>query len=85
MDKVLSARVDESVIKKLNMLSRQLNLTKKAILEGAILLYAEQIAAENKIDILDLTFGSWKRDEAVSDTVNRARKAFQTSMERHQR
>jgi uncharacterized 2Fe-2S/4Fe-4S cluster protein (DUF4445 family) len=82
MDKVLSARVDESIIKKLNMLSRQLNLTKKAILEGAILLYAEQIAAENKIDILDLTFGSWKRDEAVSDTVKRARKAFQTSMER---
>jgi len=85
MDKVLSARVDESVIKKLNMLSRQMNLTKKAILESAILRYAEQIAAENKIDILDITFSSWKRDESVGDTVNRARKAFQTSMERHQR
>nr|HDN00717.1 hypothetical protein [Deltaproteobacteria bacterium] len=85
MDKVLSARVDESVIKKLNMLSRQLNLTKKAILEGAILRYAEQVTVEKKIDILDLTFGSWKRDEAISDTVNRVRNAFQTSMERHQR
>jgi len=85
MDKVLSARVDESVIKKLNMLSRQMNLTKKAILESAILRYAEQIAAENKIDILDITFSSWNRDESVGDTVNRARKAFQTSMERHQR
>ena len=30
MDKVLSARVDESVIKKLNMLSRQPNITKKS-------------------------------------------------------
>ena len=82
MDEVLSARVNESVIKKLNMLSRQLNISKKAILEGAILRYAEQIAAENKINILDLTFGSWKRDEAVNDTVNWARKAFQASMER---
>ncbi len=49
MDKVLSARVDESVIKKLNMLSRQLNLTKKAILEGAILRYAEQVTVEKKL------------------------------------
>ena len=48
MDKILSARVDESVIQRIGSLARQLNTTKKKIIEGAIILYAEKIEKETK-------------------------------------
>ena len=53
MDKVLSARVDESVLQRIGSLARQLKTTKKQIIEGAITLYAEKIEKETKKDILD--------------------------------
>ena len=48
MDKILSARVDESVIQRIGSLARQLNTTKKKIIEGAITLYAEKIEKGNE-------------------------------------
>ncbi len=85
MDKILSARVDESVIQRLNLLARQLRKTKKAIIEGAILSYADQISSEQQIDVLDLTFGVWQRGETVDETVRKTRHAFQEALERRQK
>lgn len=85
MDKILSARLDESIVSRIGSLARQLHTTKKQIIEGAIELYAAKIEAENKVDVLDQTFGAWQRKESAQETVNKARKAFQDSMSRHKK
>lgn len=80
MDKVLSARVDESVLRRLGALSRRLGVTKKAVIERAIEMYAEQV--EQGLDPLDATLGAWQRDEKPAETVDRAREAFRRPMQR---
>ena len=83
MDKVLSTRIDEGIIKRVHLLSQKLNTSKKAVIEAAILLYCQRIAEENRIDVLDQTFGSWVREESPEQTVKSARNNFKESMERH--
>ncbi len=85
MDKILSARVDESVVMRIGMLAERLHTTKKAVIEKAISLYAEKIESEQEIDILGQTSGVWKRDELAEKTVKRGRKAFSHAMDRHHR
>ena len=85
MDKILSARLDESVIKRITSLASQLKTTKKQIIENAVVLYAEKVEKENKTDILDQTFGAWHRNESVPETARQSRQVFQDSFRRHQR
>jgi len=85
MDKVLSARVDEAVIRQIGLLARELKTTKKAIIESAVRLYSEQSGLKKKIDVFETTCGSWNRSESAEETVNNARSAFRKSMERHHR
>lgn len=85
MDKILSARVDEAIIKRIGLLARRLGTTKKAIIERAILALQEKVEAEQKIDVLEQTLGAWERDEPARETLARAREAFRRSMERHHR
>ena len=83
MDKVLSTRINEGIIKRVNFLSQKLNTSKKAVIEAAILLYCQSIEEKNRIDVLDQRFGSWVREEPPEQTVKSARNKFQESMERH--
>jgi len=85
MDKVLSARMDEAVIKRLGMLARICGTSKKAILERAVTELAERLESENEIDELELSFGAWNRDETPDQTRSKARAAFNSSMERRHR
>ncbi len=85
MDKILSARVDESVIRRIGNLSRMMNTTKKKIIENAIKMYASKIEEEKKQDILDQTFGAWQREESTSETVRKVRETFQQAMLRHKK
>jgi hypothetical protein len=73
MDKIFSARVDESALRRIGSLARQLNTTKKKILEEAIRLYAEKVDAESKSNVFTQTFGTWKRhaNEITVGTVLR--------------
>jgi predicted transcriptional regulator len=84
MDKIFSARVDDSVIQQITNLAKQLKISKKQIIEGAIAMYAKKVEQESKTNIMDQTFGAWKRNETATETVKKARKAFQDSMKRHQ-
>jgi hypothetical protein len=83
MDKILSARVDEAIIQQVGILAKELNTTKKAIIEAAIKHYSEQKGLEKKINIFDKTCGAWKRSETVQESVSKARSAFNKSMKRH--
>ncbi len=84
MDKVLSARIDESVIQQIGLLSRKLNTSKKNIIEASIKLYSEQTGLKSKIDVFENTCGAWKRSETAQESVLISRGAFNQSMQRHQ-
>ena len=85
MDKILSTRVEDSIIQKLNMMTNVLGTTKKAVIEKAILALMKQVELEKNLDVLDLTFGAWQRKESVDETIQHGRKHFQKSMVRHQK
>ena len=84
MDKILSARVDESVVNRIGSLARRLRTSKKKIIETAIERYATQVDKEQDFDVFEHTCGAWRRQESVRETVAKTRKAFQRSIQRHQ-
>jgi len=85
MDRILSARIDESMAERLNGLARQLHLSKKSVLERAIDLFSKKVDSEGQTDVLDQTFGTWNRTETVEKSVQNSRLAFRKSIERHRR
>ena len=85
MDKIMSTRIDEAVIRCIDMLAKRLGTSKKAILENAVRHYLEKIEAEENFDVLTHTFGSWKRDESAAETVHTIKHAMRKSQERYKR
>jgi predicted transcriptional regulator len=85
MDKIMSARMDEAVIRHLDMLAKKLGTSKKAVLENAVRYYAEKIRAEQGLDIFDDTFGSWQRDASAAETVRTIKDAMRKSQERYKK
>ena len=82
MDKIFSTRINEAVIRRIQLLAHQLHTTKKQVVEGAIAMYAEHVAEDQKVDFLDRTFGAWKRRESPEATISASRRAFRDSMTR---
>jgi len=60
-------------------------MSKKAVLENAVRHYVEKIEAEQGLDILSHTFGSWQRDESADQTVKSIKDAMRKSQERYKR
>jgi predicted transcriptional regulator len=85
MDKIFSTRVDESVIHRIGSLARRLRTSKKRVIEKAVETYAAQVEREQKSDVLEETFGAWRRKESAAQTVDDVRATFRRAMERHQR
>ena len=84
MDKILSARVDETVLNKISFLAQRLHLSKKKVIEGAVQLYAQRMESAGDMNVFTQTSGAWKRSESIDQTVSHAKNAFRKSMERHQ-
>lgn len=85
MDKVFSARLDESAIAEMNRVAKRLGMTKKEFLESAIRLRARALDAHDSMDLWEETSGAWKREEAAEKTRSRSRKAFESAYRRHHR
>jgi len=85
MDKIMSTRIDEAVIRHIGMLAKRLGTSKKAVLENAIRYYVEKIEAEQGFDVLTHTFGSWQRDKSAAETVRTIKETMRKSQERHKR
>ena len=85
MDKIFSARVQESVIQRIGALARRLHTSKKRIIENAVQSYADQIDRKDQFDVLEQTCGAWRRKESAATIVEEARKTFRKSMERHRK
>ncbi len=84
MDKVISARLDESAVDRVGELARRLRTSKKSILERAIAMYADHVDQGKKTDVFEQTCGAWSRKEPPEQLVKAARKAFHNSMRRRQ-
>jgi hypothetical protein len=82
MDRVFSARVDETVITRIAGLARQLHASKKSVIEKAVAMFAAKVEAEAGSDVFEQTSGTWRRTESPDRTVSRARKVSRESMER---
>ncbi|MCD4717605.1 MAG: hypothetical protein K8R45_12815 [Desulfobacterales bacterium] len=85
MDKIMSTRMEEAVIQHIGMLAKKLGTSKKAVLENAVRYYAEKIEAEQGLDLLSHTFGSWQRDESTAETVKLIKNDMRKSQERYKR
>ena len=84
MDKILSARVDETVLNKISFLAQRLHLTKKKVIEGAVQLYAQKMESTGDINVFAQTSGVWKRSGSIDQAVSHAKSAVRKSMGRHQ-
>jgi len=85
MDKIMSTRMDEAVIRHIAMLAKRLGTSKKAVLENAVRYYAERIEAEQGFDVLTHTFGCWERDRSAAETVSTIKDTMRKSQERYRR
>ena len=85
MDKIMSTRIDEAVIRHIGMLAKRLGTSKKAVLENAVRHYVEKIEDEQGFDVLTHTFGSWQRDKSAAETVRTIKETMRKSQERHKR
>ena len=85
MDKVFSARMDEKTIKRIDTLARRMHKSKKRVLEEAIEYYSSQVAGNIDAEIIAESSGAWQRDEDPSETVQKAKRAFRDSMDRHRK
>jgi len=85
MDRIFSARINDSIYRKINDLSFRMHTSKKAVIETAIDLLGKSFAEESEIDVFKETSGSWKREETAEETVTRIRGEFNSSMNRYER
>ena len=85
MDRILSARVDETVVAAIGSLARRLHTSKKRIIEQAVETYVARVDKDQTLDVFAQTCGAWRRKESPDKIVNASRRAFRDSMERHQR
>lgn len=83
MDKVFSTRLDEDLIRQIERFVRDRSITKKSLIEKALRAYMEQMGEEMENDIIERSFGAWKRDETAHETWVRARQAFNRGFKRH--
>ena len=79
----MSLKMDESVIRLIDMLAQKLGISKKAVLENAVRYYAEMIESERDFDVFTHTFGSWRREESAAGTVDAVKNAMRQSLERY--
>lgn len=85
MDKIFSARVDESIVHKIQLLAQSLHTSKKNIIESAILLYTREFQKKGDVDPWKYSFGAWERKESARQLVDKFRLTFDQSVKRHQK
>jgi hypothetical protein len=82
MQKIFSARLEESVLDEMERVTRRLKMTKRRFLEQAIHRQAKELSGEEASDVWSETLGAWARREKPATTIRRAREAFRGNFER---
>jgi hypothetical protein len=84
MDKILSARIDETILHKIAFLAQRQHVSKKKIIESAVEMYTQKMERAGEVSVFDQTSGAWRRHESIDQTVAHARNSFRKSMRRYQ-
>ena len=82
MQKIFSARLEESAINEMEKVTRRLGITKRKFLEEAIHKHARELSSKTDGDVWRETLGAWKRKESTAKTVSTVRAVFRKSFER---
>ena len=85
MDKIMSSRLDESVVALLTRLAHELKASKKHVLEEATREYAARAKSVAAVDFLAQTAGAWRWEESPAASAAQARRTFREGMRRHHR
>jgi hypothetical protein len=83
MDKAISFRASERTADTISALAHRLNTTKKDVIVRAVAFYEAKLRDDEGLLILEKSSGAWKRNESPAKTVQRIRRAFQRSWDRH--
>lgn len=82
MDKVFSTRLDEDLIRQLNILATKQAIRKKRLIEKALRDYIARAHERIKLEILDSSFGIWHGGESPEQTISNVRHAFREGFNR---
>jgi len=85
MDKIISARVDESIAYLIDSLAHTLGTSKKRVIEDAITSYSQKLSEQHELDAFAETCGAWQRNEKTETTVQQARESFRAAYKRNQK
>ena len=83
MDKIISTRLDESVVYLIAKMAHKLRVSKKSLLENAVREFVSHVDKADSVDVFKETCGLWRKKESSQDTTNKIRGAFEKSMKRY--
>ena len=84
MDKIFSARIQESVLAIIERISDELHISKKKVIEEAVRKLWENVHQKGSPDFFSKSFGAWRREESPETLIKKSRAAVRKSFERHQ-
>jgi len=84
MDKVFSTRLDEDLSRRVDRFVKEKSLSKKAFIEKALRVYMDHFDPNHDLDVIERSFGAWKRDESPVETWQKGRDRFNKGFFRHQ-
>lgn len=83
MGKAFSTRLDEDLLRRVDRFLKERSLSRKAFIEQALREYMDRVSPNRKLDIIEWSFGAWKRDESPEETWQRGRERFNKGFFRH--
>ncbi len=83
MDKIVSTRLDESVVYLINEIAHKLHMSKKRLLENAVREFVSHVDKTDSVDVFRETCGLWRRKESSQDITKKIRGAFEKSVKRY--
>ena len=85
MQRMISTRLDETLIDALDRASRKLRIPKRQFIEEAIRARVQEVAGRDGADPWHDTLGAWNRRESATATVRTSRQVFRGAFARHHR
>lgn len=85
MQRMISTRLDETLIDALDRASRKLRIPKRQFIEEAIRARVQEVADRDGTDPWHDTLGAWNRRERATATVRTSRRVFRGAFARHHR
>jgi metal-responsive CopG/Arc/MetJ family transcriptional regulator len=83
MDRVFSTRMDEDLVRRVDRFTRERSISKKGLIEKALREYLDRADPRYELDVIERSYGAWKRKESPEATWHEIRSAFNKGFGRH--